>query len=98
MAQDAPPPAIAVDIKASTAGALMIDHKVTTDPSGGPDLLALTLEIRPDAPDDAIGDVDVLVETDDEALHISLLGLDRAGLDAVIDYLTAARDQWQAAA
>lgn len=97
MQQHPAPPAIAVDITASAAGGLMLKHRITTDAAGGPDLLCLTLEIRP-GDDTGIGTVDALVETDDTALAVSLLGLDRGGLDGVIAYLTAARDQWQAAA
>jgi hypothetical protein len=101
MPQDAPPPAVAIELTASTAGALVIEHNVTTDAAGGPDLLALILTVWPTPAADttgAIGEVDALIETDDDALSCSFLGLDRADLDAVIAYLTGVRDQWQAAA
>jgi len=101
MQQHAAQPAIAVDIKASTAGALVIRSRVTTDPDGGPDLLALELTVWPGETADVTGviaEVDALVETDDDALSCSFLGLDRTGLDRLIAHLTERRNQWRAAA
>lgn len=92
------------EITASTAGTLVIRHRITTDASGGPDLLCLAWEVHPaDAPavldgSTPVGDVDALVEVDGPTLSCSLLGLERPDLVALIDYLTGVRDEWQAAA
>jgi hypothetical protein len=98
MPQHPPQPAVTVEITASAIGTLMLDHQITTDASGGPDLLRLALEVRTDDVESDFGAVDCLVETDDDALAVSFVGLDQGNLDALIAYLTAARDQWQAAA